>query len=146
MTTTKTSDTAATIVQIRRLEALGCDIIRVAVPDIISADAIYEIKSNITIPLVADIHFDHRLAIRAAEAGADKIRINLGNIGSDENVKAVADICQKKGIPIRVGANSGSLSKRILKKHGGVTAEAMLESTLEQVKLLNRYDFDNIWL
>jgi len=152
MTTTKTSDVETTVAQIKRLEQIGCDIIRVAVPDIASADAIGKIKENITIPLVADIHFDHRLALRAVEAGADKIRINPGNIGgvsgkdTNENVKAVADACNRKKIPIRIGVNSGSLEKDILEKHGGVTAEAMVESTMNHVALLNKFDFDNIWL
>jgi len=146
MTTTQTTDIEATVAQIKRLETLGCDIIRVAVPDIASANAITEIKNRINIPLVADIHFDHKLALRAADAGADKIRINPGNIGKHENVKAVAEKCRQKNIPIRIGVNSGSLSKAILKKHGSVTAEAMLESALEHIELLNRYDFDEIWL
>jgi len=146
MTKTKTSDVTATTAQIKTLEALGCDIIRVAVPDIEAADAISKIKENITIPLVADIHFDHKLALLAIEAGADKIRINPGTIGSPENVKAVASACNKKNIPIRIGINGGSLEKDILKKHGGVTPEAMLESAMGHVKLLNRYDFDNIWI
>ena len=146
MTTTKTADVEATIAQIKLLERVGCDIIRVAVPDIDSANAITKIKENITVPLVADIHFDHKLALRAIEAGADKIRINPGNIGGSENVKAVANACSKKKIPIRIGVNSGSLEKNILEKHGGVTAEAMVESALNHVKLLNKYDFDDIWL
>jgi len=146
MTTTKTADVAATVAQINNLAQIGCDLIRVAVPDIESADAITGIKESITIPLVADIHFDHRLALRAIEAGADKIRINPGNIGGDENVKAVAAACNKKNIPIRVGVNSGSLEKKLLIKHGGVTAEAMVESAMNHVKLLNNYNFDNIWL
>jgi len=146
MTTTKTSDIEATVAQIRRLEQAGCDIIRVAVPDIASADAIAEIKERISIPLIADIHFDHRLALRAVDAGADKIRINPGNIGAQENVKAVAIACNRKNIPIRVGSNSGSLSKEILNKYNGVTPEAMVESTLNHVALLNKFDFDNIWI
>ena len=146
MTKTKTDDIEATTAQINSLASIGCDIIRVAIPNIESANAITKIKENITIPLVADIHFDHRLALRAIEAGADKIRINPGNIGSHENVKAVADACNQKNIPIRIGVNSGSLEKEILQKHGGVTAEAMVESTLGHIKLLNKYDFDNIWL
>jgi len=144
MTTTRTSDVRETVDQINRLTALGCDIVRVAVPDIVSADAIGEIKKLITVPLVADIHFDHRLAIRAAEAGADKIRINPGNIGGAENVRAVAKICAEKGLPIRVGANGGSLSKEILERHGGVTPDAMFESAMDSISLLNRFDFDNI--
>ena len=146
MTTTKTSDIEATVAQIKRLEKLDCDIIRVAVPDIASADAIGEIKKHITIPLVADIHFNHKLALRAIDAGADKVRINPGNIGGEENVKAVAEACNKKNLPIRIGVNSGSLEKEILAKHDGVTAEAMVESTMNHVALLNKYDFDNIWL
>jgi (E)-4-hydroxy-3-methylbut-2-enyl-diphosphate synthase len=146
MTTTKTADVEATTAQIKRLETIGCDIIRVAVPDTASADAISKIKENINIPLVADIHFDHRLALRAIERGADKIRINPGNIGGSANVKAVADACNRKNIPIRIGVNSGSLEKGILEKHGGVTAEAMVESVMGHVKLLKDFDFDNIWL
>jgi len=146
MTKTKTTDTAATIVQINHLASIGCDVIRVAVPDMASADAIGTIKENITIPLVADIHFDHKLALRAIEAGANKIRINPGNIGTEENVKAIAKACNKKNIPIRIGVNSGSLEKAILEKHGGVTAEAMVESTMNNIALLNKFDFDNIWL
>jgi len=146
MTTTKTANVESTVAQIKRLEELGCDIIRVAVPDIASADAIGEIKKHITIPLVADIHFNHKLALRAIDAGADKIRINPGNIGDEENVKAVATACNKKNLPIRIGVNSGSLEEKVLKKHGGITAEAMVESTMDHVALLNKYDFDNIWL
>ena len=146
MTTTKTADVEATVAQINRLERIGCDIIRVAVPDIASADAIGKIKEHIRIPLVADIHFDHKLALRSIDAGADKIRINPGNIGSHENVKAVADACNQKKIPIRIGVNSGSLEKAVLEKHDGVTAEAMVESTMNHVALLNKFDFDNIWL
>jgi len=146
MTTPKTSDVEATVAQIHRLEQAGCDIIRVAVPDIASADAIGKIKERISIPLIADIHFDHKLALRAIEAGADMIRINPGNIGVQENVKAIAIACNKKNIPIRVGSNSGSLSKEILNKYGGVTPEAMVESTQTHVALLNKFGFDNIWI
>ena len=146
MTTTNTADVAATTSQINELAAVGCDIIRVAVPDTESAEAIAKIKENITIPLVADIHFDHKLALRAIEAGADKIRINPGNIGSEGNVKEIVKACTKKNIPIRIGVNSGSLNKEILKKHKKVTPEAMVESVLGHVKLLNKFDFDNIWL
>jgi (E)-4-hydroxy-3-methylbut-2-enyl-diphosphate synthase len=144
MTNTKTSDTAETIAQIRRLLAEGCDIVRVAIPDLESARAVETIKSETSLPVVADIHFDYRLAIAAAEAGADKIRINPGNIGAEENVRAVTDICLKKGIPIRVGVNGGSLEKDILARFGGVTPEALLESALRHVRLLNRFDFDDI--
>jgi len=144
MTTTKTSDIHATASQINQLAALGCDIVRVAAPDMASASAIGEIKKLINIPLVADIHFDYKLALRAAEAGADKLRLNPGNIGGAGHVGAVAGICAKKGIPIRIGVNGGSLSKEILIKHGGVTPEAMYESALEHVRLLNSFDFDDI--
>ncbi|MCL2079023.1 MAG: flavodoxin-dependent (E)-4-hydroxy-3-methylbut-2-enyl-diphosphate synthase [Oscillospiraceae bacterium] len=146
MTTTKTSDVQATAAQIKSLAAIGCDIIRVAVPDMASADAIYHIKSEIDIPLVADIHFDYRLAIRCVSSGADKIRINPGNIGGEDNVKKVADACRKRNIPIRIGVNSGSLERSILEKHGAVTAEAMAESVLGHAALLTKYDFDDIWL
>ena len=144
MANTKTADIRETVAQINRLAKLGCDIARVAVPDAAAADAIGEIKKHITIPLVADIHFDHKLALRAAEAGADKLRINPGNIGGVENVRAVAEICAKKSIPIRVGVNGGSLSKSILAKYGEATPEAMYESALEHIKLLNGFDFDDI--
>jgi len=146
MTNTKTSNVSETAAQINRLAGLGCDIVRVAVPDNASADAIGEIKKLINIPLVADIHFDHKLALRAVEAGADKIRINPGNIGGADNVRAVASICAQKSIPIRIGVNGGSLPEKILSKHGGVTAEAMYESVLEHILLLNRFDFDDICL
>ena len=146
MTNTMTSDIRETAAQINRLAKLGCDIARVAVPDIASADAIGEIKKQINIPLVADIHFDYKLALRAAEAGADKIRINPGNIGGEDNVRAVAGICTKKGLPIRIGVNGGSLSGDLLAKHGGVTSEAMYEGALEHIRLLNKFDFDNICL
>ncbi|MCL2366262.1 MAG: flavodoxin-dependent (E)-4-hydroxy-3-methylbut-2-enyl-diphosphate synthase [Oscillospiraceae bacterium] len=144
MTNTQTCNVTETIAQIHRLEDLGCDIIRVAVPDMESADAIGEIKAHIHIPLVADIHFDHKLAIRAAEAGADKIRINPGNIGGAEHARQVAEICKKKGLPIRIGVNGGSLSSEILQKYNGVTPEAMLESAMGHIMLLNRFDFDDI--
>jgi len=146
MTTTDTADVEATTRQIKSLTALGCDIVRVAIPNIESAEAIAKIKENISIPLVADIHFDHKLALRAVELGADKIRINPGNIGNNAAVKEIADACNSKGIPIRIGVNGGSLEKDILAKHGGVTAEAMVESALGHVALLNKYDFDNIWI
>ena len=146
MTKTKTADIAATVSQINHLASIGCDIIRVAVPDIESAGAITKIKENIMIPLVADIHFDHKLALLAIEAGADKIRINPGTIGMRENVKAIAKACNQKNIPIRIGANSGNLEKEMLEKHGGVTPEALVESTMNHVKILNQCDFDNIWL
>ena len=144
MTTTKTSDISGTVAQINRLTALGCDIVRVAAPDFASADAIGEIKKFVSIPIVADIHFDHRLAIRAAEAGADKLRINPGNIGGDDSVRAVSDICKKKGIPIRIGVNGGSIKKELIAKHGGITPQAMCESAVEHIRMLNMFDFDDI--
>jgi (E)-4-hydroxy-3-methylbut-2-enyl-diphosphate synthase len=144
MTNTRTQDAGATISQIRRLEAAGCDMVRVAVPDGEAAGAIEGIKAGIGIPLIADIHFDYRLAIAAAEAGADGLRINPGNIGSDRKVKAVAAAAREKGIPIRIGVNAGSLEKALLKKHGGVTAAAMVESALGQVARLEEWDFHDI--
>lgn len=144
MTTTNTACIQETAAQINRLAELGCDIARVAVPDMAAANAIGEIKKLINIPLVADIHFDYRLGVRAAEAGADKLRINPGNIGGADNVCKVAGVCAKKGIPIRIGVNGGSLGKEILAKHGGVTAEAMYDSALEHIRLLNRFDFNDI--
>ena len=146
MCNTKTEDVAATVAQIHRLEEAGCEIVRVTVPTMEAALAISAIREQIHIPLVADIHFDHRLAIEAAERGVDKIRINPGNIGGEENVKAVAEVCRRRGIPIRIGVNGGSLEKELLAKHGGVTAEALVESAMGHVALLNRYDFDDICL
>lgn len=144
MTTTKTNDVLETAAQITRLIAAGCDIVRVAVPDASSARAIEALKKQVSIPIVADIHFDYKLAVTAAEAGADKIRINPGNIGGDDNVRAVIDACRKNHIPIRIGVNGGSLDKDILAKHSGVTPEALLESALRHVRLLNKFDFDDI--
>ena len=144
MTTTLTRDIAATVSQIRELEVRGCDIVRVAVPDMESALAIREIKKRISIPLVADIHFDYRLAIAAVESGADKIRINPGNIGSADGVREICAACTERKIPIRVGVNGGSLGKKILAKFGGITAEAMYESAREHVLLLNEFGFDDI--
>lgn len=144
MCNTKTADTKATIAQIDRLEKCGCEIIRVAVPDMESARAIEKIKENIHIPLVADIHFDYRLAVAAMEAGVDKVRINPGNIGSEEGVKAVALMAKQKNIPIRIGVNSGSIEKEILEKYGHPTAEGMTESAKKHIDMLNRYDFDDI--
>lgn len=144
MCNTKTDDVAATVEQIKTLEAAGCEIIRVAIPDQAAAEAVDKIKEQISIPLVADIHFNYRYALACAERGIDGIRINPGNIGAEENVKAVADACQKRGIPIRVGVNGGSLEKSLREKYGGVTAEALVESALGQVKLLNKYDFEDI--
>ncbi|MEY8393686.1 flavodoxin-dependent (E)-4-hydroxy-3-methylbut-2-enyl-diphosphate synthase [Lachnospiraceae bacterium 45-P1] len=144
MCNTKTEDVKATVEQILRLEAAGCDIIRVAVPTMEAAAAIRQIKKQIHIPLVADIHFDYRLAIAAMESGADKIRINPGNIGSRERVQAVVDTAKKYGIPIRVGVNSGSLEKELLEKYGGVTAEAIVESAGKQVAVIEEMGYDNL--
>lgn len=144
MTNTRTDDAAATIAQIKELEKAGCDIIRCAVPDEAAARAIDTIKEGINIPLVADIHFDYKLAIMAMEHGADKIRINPGNIGSLENVKAVVKEASRRGIPIRVGVNSGSLEKEIVAKYGGVTARGLAESALKNVRILEDLDFGNI--
>ena len=144
MTNTDTRNVPKTVEQIRRLCEAGCDIVRVAVPDMEAAKAIGKIREHCHVPLVADIHFDHRLALEAAHAGADKIRINPGNIGEKSRVKAVADLCREKNIPIRVGVNSGSVEKPILAKYGGVTPEALAESAMGHVKLLNEFDFDDI--
>lgn len=144
MTNTKTDDVDATVAQINKLTEAGCDIIRCAVPNMEAAQAIKEIKKNITIPLVADIHFDYKLAIAAMENGADKIRINPGNIGSTDRVKAVIDVAKERNIPIRVGVNSGSLEKNILEKYGKVTAEGIVESALDKVKLIEDLGYDNL--
>ena len=144
MTTTKTEDFRATTEQIAELETAGCDIVRVAVPSIEAARAIAEIKSRARIPVVADIHFDYRLAIEAVSAGADKIRINPGNIGGEDRVKAVAEACRARGVPIRIGVNGGSLERELLERHGGVTARAMLESAMGHIALLHKFDFDEI--
>lgn len=144
MTNTKTEDAEATVAQILRLEAAGCDIIRCAVPTFQAAEALKEIKRQIHIPLVADIHFDYRLAIAAIENGADKIRINPGNIGSEEKVKAVVDKAKEYHVPIRVGVNSGSLEKPILEKYGGVTAEGIVESALDKVRVIERMGYDDL--
>ena len=144
MTNTKTENVAATVEQIRKLTAVGCDIIRCAVPTMEAAEAIKEIKKQISIPLVADIHFDYRLAIAAIENGADKIRINPGNIGSEDRVKAVVDAAKERSIPIRVGVNSGSLEKDLVEKYHGVTAEGIVESALDKVKLIEDMGYDNL--
>ena len=144
MCNTKTEDAGATIEQILRLEQAGCEIVRVTVPTPEAAEAVETIKNSIHIPLVADIHFDYRLAIAAAEHGADKIRINPGNIGSAEKVRAVADACRDRGIPIRIGVNGGSLERELLQKYGGVTAQALVDSALGHVRLLNDCNFDDI--
>ena len=144
MTNTKTEDVEATVGQIRRLEKAGCEIIRCAVPTMEAAHALGEIKKQIHIPLVADIHFDYRLAIAAIENGADKIRINPGNIGSRERVQAVVDAARERGIPIRVGVNSGSLEKDLVEKYGGVTAEGIVESALDKVHMIEEMGYDNL--
>ncbi|MGI6018365.1 MAG: flavodoxin-dependent (E)-4-hydroxy-3-methylbut-2-enyl-diphosphate synthase [Marvinbryantia sp.] len=144
MTNTRTEDIQATVAQIKRLEAAGCEIIRCTVPTEEAAKAVKEIKKQITIPLVADIHFDYKMAIAAIENGADKIRINPGNIGGADRVKAVVDAARERQIPIRVGVNSGSLEKEILAKYGGVTAEGIVESALDKVRMIEEQNYDNL--
>ena len=144
MTNTKTEDVKATVEQILRLEKAGCEIIRCTVPTLEAAAAIREIKKQIHIPLVADIHFDYRMALAAIENGADKIRINPGNIGSTERVKAVVDAAKERNIPIRVGVNSGSLEKPLIEKYGGVTAEGIVESALDKVHMIEDLGYDNL--
>ena len=143
MCNTKTDDVEATVSQILALEEAGCEIIRVAIPDQAAAESVDKLKERIHIPLVADIHFNYRYAIACAERGVDAIRINPGNIGG-ERVKAVADLCRQKGVPIRIGVNGGSLEKNLRAKYGGVTAEALVESAMGHVYLLNKFDFDDI--
>ena len=144
MTNTKTEDVAATVAQIQALTAAGCDIIRCAVPTMEAAEALTEIKKQVSIPVVADINFDYRLALAAIEHGADKIRINPGNIGSTERVRAVVDAAKERGIPIRVGVNSGSLEKDLVEKYHGVTAEGIVESALDKVHLIEDMGYDNL--
>lgn len=144
MTNTKTEDVNGTIEQILRLEAAGCEIVRCTVPTQEAAKALKEIKKRIHIPLVADIHFDYRMAIASIENGADKIRINPGNIGSQERLKAVVEKAKEYEIPIRVGVNSGSLEKTLLEKYGGVTAEGIVESALDKVRMIEDMDYDNL--
>ena len=144
MCNTKTDDVEATVSQILALEEAGCEIIRVAIPDQAAAESVDKLKERIHIPLVADIHFNYRYAIACAERGVDAIRINPGNIGGEERVKAVADLCRQKGVPIRIGVNGGSLEKNLRAKYGGVTAEALVESAMGHVHLLNKFDFDDI--
>ena len=144
MTNTRTDDVAATLEQVRRLAAAGCEIIRVAVPDQAAARAVGKIKEESPIPVVVDIHFDYKLALEAIAAGADKVRINPGNIGSEDRVKAVADACRQRSIPIRIGVNGGSLEREILAKYGRVCPEAMVESAFGHIRLLNKFDFDDI--
>lgn len=144
MTNTRTEDIKATIEQIRRLEAAGCEIIRCTVPSREAADALAEIKKNISIPLVADIHFDYRLAIAAMENGADKIRINPGNIGGEDKLRAVVNVARQLEVPIRVGVNSGSLEKSIIVKYGRVTAEGLVESALDKVRMIEDMGYDRL--
>lgn len=144
MTNTDTRNVTETVNQIKRLETAGCQIIRVAVPDMEAAQAVAEIKKQIKIPLVSDIHFDYRLALECIKNGVDKVRINPGNIGSKENVKKVCDACRERNIPIRIGVNGGSLEKELLKKYGKPTADALVESALSHVKILEDLDFYDI--
>ena len=144
MTNTRTENVDATVEQIAGLEAAGCEIIRCAVPTMEAVQAIGEIKKRVHIPVVADIHFDYRLAIAAMENGVDKIRINPGNIGSLDRIKAVVDVAKERNIPIRVGVNSGSLEKNLVEKYGGVTAEGLVESALDKVRIIEDMDYDNL--
>ncbi|MBI9084737.1 MAG: flavodoxin-dependent (E)-4-hydroxy-3-methylbut-2-enyl-diphosphate synthase [Desulfobacterales bacterium] len=144
MTNTSTQDVAATVAQIQRLAAAGCEIVRVAVPDMEAAEALGPIRSQITLPLIADIHFDYRLAVAAARAGADGLRINPGNIGSDRKVRAVVDCAREFGLAIRIGVNAGSLEKDLLRRYGEASAEAMVESALGQIERLRAMDFHDI--
>ena len=146
MCNTKTWDVEATVAQIKAMQVAGADIVRLAIPDMRAAQAIAKIKEQVSVPLVADIHFDHRLALAVAERGIDKIRINPGNIGGAENVKAVAEACRKRNIPIRIGVNAGSLEPRLIEKYGHPCPEAMVESAQGHVELLQRFDFDDICL
>ena len=146
MCNTKTWDVDSTVEQIKAMRAAGCDVVRVAIPDMRSAQAVDKIREQTDMPLVADIHFDYRLTLAVAERGIDKIRINPGNIGGEENVKAVAEVCRRHNIPIRIGVNAGSLEKRLIEKYGHPCPEAMVESARGHVELLNRYDFDDICL
>lgn len=144
MCNTRTDDVEATVAQILALEAAGCELIRVAIPDQAAAEAVDKIKERIHIPLIADIHFNYKFALMCAERGIDALRINPGNIGGEEKVRAVAEECRNRGIPIRIGVNGGSLEKELRAKYGGVTAEALVESAMGHAALLNRYDFDDI--
>ena len=146
MCSTKTWDVEATVRQIRAMQAAGADIVRIAIPDMEAARAVSAIKEQVEVPLVADIHFDYRLALEAAARGIDKIRINPGNIGGEENVRAVADACKARSIPIRIGVNAGSLEKRLLEKYGHPCAEAMVESARDHARLLERWGFEDICL
>lgn len=144
MTNTRTEDVVATVEQIRRLEAAGCEIVRCTVPNLEAAEAIREIKKQIRIPLVADIHFDYKMAIAALENGADKIRINPGNIGGEDKVKAVVEAARERNVPIRVGVNSGSLEKQLVDKYHGVTAQGLVESALDKVHMIEAIGYDNL--
>lgn len=144
MCNTKTQDVKSTVAQILELEEAGCEIIRCAVPDMEAAEAFSEIRRQIHIPLVADIHFDYRLAIAAMEHGADKIRINPGNIGGEDRIAEVVRVAKERDIPIRVGVNSGSLEKELVEKYGGVTAEGLVESALDKVRIIEAHDYDNL--
>ena len=144
LTNTRTSDVEGTLAQIRALASAGCEIVRVAVPDMEAARAVAKIKEHSPLPVVVDIHFDYKLALEAIAAGADKVRINPGNIGGEDRVKAVADACRLRNIPIRIGVNGGSLEKELLAKYGRVCPEAMVESAFGHIKLLNKFDFDDI--
>ncbi|GAA0104847.1 flavodoxin-dependent (E)-4-hydroxy-3-methylbut-2-enyl-diphosphate synthase [Paraclostridium sordellii] len=144
MTNTDTRDAKATIDQIKRLEEVGCDVVRVAVPDMEAAKNIGEIKKNVNIPIIADIHFDYRLALEAIDQGVDGVRINPGNIGSIDRVKMVVNKCREKNLKIRIGVNGGSLEKELLEKYGSATAEALVESAMGHVKILEDLDFHNI--
>lgn len=144
MCNTDTRDVKTTVAQIKELEEAGCEIIRVAVPDMEAAQAIYDIKKQIGIPLVADIHFDYRLALECMKNGVDKVRINPGNIGDEDRVKQVVEMAKEREIPIRIGVNGGSLDKALLKKHGGVTADALVESALSHVEILDKLNFNDI--
>ena len=146
MCNTHTWDVEATVKQIRAMQAAGADIVRIAIPDMDAAKAVSAIKEQVSVPLVADIHFDYRLALEAAARGIDKIRINPGNIGGEENVKAVAEACRARHIPIRIGVNAGSLEKRLIEKYGHPCPEAMVESARDHIALLNKFDFDDICL
>jgi len=144
MTKTDTRDIPATVAEIKRLEEAGCDIIRLAVPDMDAAKSLGEIKKHVNIPVVSDIHFDHRLALEAIRQGVDGMRINPGNIGSRKKIKAVVDAVRERNIPIRIGVNSGSLEKEILKKHGSPTPEALAESAFKHVRILEDLDFRDV--
>jgi len=144
MTTTDTRNIDATAEQIKKLEKAGCELVRVAVPDEEAAGAISRIKKRVNVPIIADVHFDYRLAVKSVEAGADGLRINPGNIGGKEKVRRVVDVCREKKIPIRIGVNAGSLDKKILKKYGGVCAQAMVESALENIKILEDMNFEEV--